>query len=226
MSIGVYAPDTRTIASEDFAPSDKRFVIGGQDGPKVEIGSHIVVPAATIHMRIGELAADIIRYNDMLETARNSAGLVLITMLNGAQPFAGGLRAALAADQKELQYDTMQIKSYVGSQSGRPKVLKMPGLPLGGRDVVLLEDIIDTGQTLHGTIDLLRERAVASLGVVSLLRKPDVIERPENAAHRDALDGLDYLQVGFDIPNEFVVGYGLDYDGRYRDLPDIYGIET
>jgi hypoxanthine phosphoribosyltransferase len=90
------------------------------------------------------------------------------------------------------------------------RILKDLSTDIAGRDIVIVEDIVDTGLTLDWLVSNLRERGARTVRVCALLRKPD-------AAKVDV--PLDYL--GFDIPNAFVVGYGLDYAGRYRNLRDI-----
>jgi hypoxanthine phosphoribosyltransferase len=104
----------------------------------------------------------------------------------------------------------MAVSSYGNStsSSGVVRILKDLDRDIEGRNVVIVEDIIDSGLTLSWLIRNLKNRKPASLEVVTLLRKPEAIK-----THIDLLD------VGFDIPNEFVIGYGLDYAERYRDLP-------
>ena len=88
------------------------------------------------------------------------------------------------------------------------RILKDLDRDIAGRNVLIVEDIIDSGLTLSWLIRNLKGRNPASLDVVTLLRKPEVVKAD-----------IDLLDVGFDIPNEFVIGYGLDYAERYRDLP-------
>jgi len=107
----------------------------------------------------------------------------------------------------------MRVASYEGiSSSG--KVKELIGLPddIEGRDIIIVEDIVDTGLTLTHIIKTIKEKKPASLKVSSLLLKP--------AALQYKIEELDY--IGFEIPNEFVVGYGLDYNGLGRNLTDIY----
>lgn len=94
------------------------------------------------------------------------------------------------------------------SSSGVVRILKDLDRDIEGRDVVIVEDIIDSGLTLSWLIRNLQGRQPRSLEVVTLLRKPEVVKAE-----------LELFDVGFDIPNEFVVGYGLDFAERYRDLP-------
>ena len=105
--------------------------------------------------------------------------------------------------------DWMAVSSYgSGSQSsGVVRILKDLSTDVTGIDVLLVEDIIDTGLTLSYLVSNLRSRGPASLNVLTVFRKPEAARNP-----------VEITYVGFDIPNEFVVGYGLDYDGLYRNL--------
>jgi len=107
----------------------------------------------------------------------------------------------------------MRVASYDGTSS-TGKVKELIGLPddIAGRDIVVVEDIVDTGLTLTHIIKTLKEKNPASLRVASLLLKPTALKHE--------IQELDY--IGFEIPNEFVVGYGLDYNGLGRNLTDIY----
>ncbi|WP_421941870.1 hypoxanthine phosphoribosyltransferase [Pedobacter sp.] len=107
----------------------------------------------------------------------------------------------------------MRVASYAGTES-TGKVKDLIGLPenLEGRDIIIVEDIVDTGLTLAHILKTIKAKNPASVKVSSLLVKP--------ACLKHEIEGLDY--VGFEIPNEFVVGYGLDYNGLGRNLTDIY----
>lgn len=107
------------------------------------------------------------------------------------------------------EIDFMAVSSYSGTEStGSLKIKKDLGVDIRGRHVVILEDILDTGLTLSRTVELLKSREPASLKICTLLDKPDRRTAPIQA---------DF--VGFTIPNEFVVGYGLDFNEKYRNLP-------
>jgi len=112
----------------------------------------------------------------------------------------------------QVSLDFMSVSSY-GSDtksSGVVKIVKDLDEPLEGKDVLVVEDIVDSGRTLSYLLEMLRDRKPASLRLCTLLDKPD----------RRVVDvHVDY--TGFEIPDEFVVGYGLDYDQRYRNLPYI-----
>jgi hypoxanthine phosphoribosyltransferase len=143
--------------------------------------------------------------------AREYAGrpLLLVGVLKGAVPFLADLARAIDAP---IEMDFMAVSSYGnGTQSqGYVRILKDLDDPVHDRDVLLVEDIIDTGLTLSYVLDLLRQRNPASLRVCALLDKQKV-----HAKHLHP----DY--TGFPVEDEFVVGYGLDYAQRYRNLPFI-----
>jgi hypoxanthine phosphoribosyltransferase len=142
---------------------------------------------------------------------------LLVGVLKGAVMVMADLARELRIP---LEMDWMAVSSYGRStkSSGVVRILKDLDSSLEGRDVVIVEDIVDSGLTLSWLLENFESRGAASIRVASLLRKPDAmaVEVP-----------VDYL--GFDIPNEFVVGYGLDFAERYRNLrgigvlnPDVY----
>lgn len=111
-----------------------------------------------------------------------------------------------------VSIDFMSVSSYGSSSesSGVIKIIKDLDEPLAGKHVLVIEDIVDTGKTLHYLLELLKDRGAADVKLCALLDKPD---------RRVVEIGADY--TGFQIPDEFVVGYGMDYDQRYRNLPYI-----
>jgi hypoxanthine phosphoribosyltransferase len=133
----------------------------------------------------------------------------LVGILKGASIFHADLVRAI---DLELSFDFMAVESYgnLTQSSGEVRILKDLDDSLKGRDVLLVEDIVDTGLTLHYLLESLQRREPNSVQIVALLNKP---------SRREIEVPLAY--IGFDIPDEFVVGYGLDYDQRYRNLPDI-----
>lgn len=142
------------------------------------------------------------------EETRGKRPLFLV-VLNGAFPFASDLFRAVETDA-EITF--VRLKSYEGT-STTGNVRKLMGLTeeLKGRDVIVVEDIVDTGHTIARLLDELRALEPASLKVATLLFKPESLQcdvRP------------DY--VGFSIPPKFIIGFGLDLDGLARNLPDIY----
>lgn len=156
-----------------------------------------------ITRRVRELAAAV---------SRDYAGQVplLVSVLKGAVYFLTDLSRALAVP---VEIDFMAITTYGGAraQSGVVRLIKDLDVEITGRDVILVEDIIDTGLTAGYLLRLLQARAPASLRICTLLDRP----------HRRILETLDIAYRGFDVPDRFLVGYGLDYRERYRHLPFI-----
>jgi hypoxanthine phosphoribosyltransferase len=155
-----------------------------------------------IQLRIGELGAEI---------ARDYAGRnpLLLGVLKGAFIFLSDLIRAI---DLKIGIEFMAISSYGAEtrSSGEVKIVKDLDVPIEGRDLIVVEDIVDTGLTLSYLLANLRSRGAASVKLVALLNKQ---ERRLRAVQ------IDYL--GFDIPDAFVVGYGLDFAERYRNLPYI-----
>ncbi|KRL01867.1 hypoxanthine phosphoribosyltransferase [Liquorilactobacillus capillatus] len=108
------------------------------------------------------------------------------------------------------EIDFMDVSSYGDEteSTGEIKIVKDLDVPVEGRNILIVEDIIDTGRTLNCLVDLFNHRKVASVKICTLLDKPD-----------RRVKGIRPDYVGFKVPNEFVVGYGLDYQGHYRNLP-------
>jgi hypoxanthine phosphoribosyltransferase len=155
-----------------------------------------------IQDRLQALAAEI-------ETDYDGRDLLLVGVLNGALMVMADLSRTLV---RHCEMDWMAISSYgSGTQSsGVVRILKDLNTDLAGRHVLVVEDIVDTGLTLAYLIQNLKSRNPASLEVMAMFRKPDALNSPVAVKY-----------VGFDLPNEFVVGYGLDYAGRYRNLRDV-----
>ncbi|MBN1566629.1 MAG: hypoxanthine phosphoribosyltransferase [Acidobacteria bacterium] len=162
----------------------------------------ILLDKETIQNRIRELGSQI---------TQDYAGkrLHLIAILKGASIFHADIVRSIAL---EISFDFIAVGSYgkLTQSSGEVRILKDLDESPEGKDVLLVEDIVDTGLTLHYLVRTLKERHPKSLKIASLLSKP---------ARRKIDVPVDY--IGFEIPDEFVVGYGLDYDQRYRNLPDI-----
>ena len=133
----------------------------------------------------------------------------LVCVLKGGCPFMCELAKRITLP---VSYDFMAVSSYGGDtkSSGVVKIVKDLDESLLGKDVIVVEDIVDSGRTLSYLLEMLRDRGPKSLRLCTLLDKP---ERRVINVH------VDY--TGFAIPDEFVVGYGLDYDQRYRNLPYI-----
>ena len=173
--------------------------------PEVTYNGLTFVPYITgkqIQARIHQLAQQIAaEYRD-----KNP---LFICVLNGAFPFASDLFRAVDLDA-EIAF--IRFKSYSGTQS-TGEVKQIVGLTddIAGRSVIVVEDIIDTGHTIHKlTADLLALNP-AELKIATLLFKPEALVRP-----------VDPDYVGFNIPKKFIIGYGLDIDGKARNLNDIY----
>jgi hypoxanthine phosphoribosyltransferase len=165
----------------------------------------VLLTAEQIQARIGELGEQIgSDYRDV--AAQTGQDLLLITVLKGAVIFVTDLARAIPVP---TQFEFMAVSSYGSStsSSGVVRILKDLDRDINDRDVLIVEDVVDSGLTLSWLSRNLTTRHPRSLRVCTLLRKPD-------AMHAN----VDIAYVGFDIPNEFVVGYGLDYDERYRDL--------
>jgi hypoxanthine phosphoribosyltransferase len=162
----------------------------------------VLVTEEQIANRIEELAREI-------ENKYEGKDLLLVGVLKGAVMFMADISRAI---QLPVTMDWMAVSSYgSGTQSsGVVRILKDLDVDVLGKNVLIVEDIIDSGLTLSWLISNLTARGAASVEVVALLRKPD-------AAKVD----VEVAWVGFDIPNEFVVGYGLDYAEHYRTLKDV-----
>jgi len=161
-----------------------------------------LISAESIERRVEELAAEI--------TAHYAGRRpLLVGVLNGAVIFMSDLARKL---DLELDFQFMAVSSYGAATetSGVVQILKDLDSPIEGREVLIVEDIIDSGLTVRYLLRTLQQRRPADIRIVSLLRK----SRPE-------LADLHIDWVGFDIPDEFVVGYGLDLAGRYRNLPSV-----
>ena len=162
----------------------------------------VLISEEEIRAKVAGLAADI-------DADYEGRELLLVGVLKGAFVIMGDLARAL---KTPTSVDFMAVSSYGSgtSTSGVVRILKDLDTDISGRHVLIVEDIIDTGLTLSWLIANLRSRGPASVEIATLLRKPDAIKVEVPVRY-----------VGFDIPNEFVVGYGLDYAERYRDLPYI-----
>ena len=172
---------------------------------------HVLLTEEQIQTRLGELAAQI---------DKDYAGkdLLLVGVLKGAVMVMADLARAL---HRTVDMDWMAVSSYGSgtTSSGVVRILKDLDADLGDRNVLVVEDILDSGLTLSWLLKNLTSRNPESVEVFTLLRKPDAMKVTVATRY-----------IGFDIPNEFVVGYGLDYAQRYRNLrcvgtlaPHVYG---
>jgi hypoxanthine phosphoribosyltransferase len=163
---------------------------------------NVLFTEAQIQERIGELAQEI-------ETEYAGRDLLIVGVLRGAVMVMADLARAFT---RHIEMDWMAVSSYGSGtkSSGVVRILKDLDTDISGRDVLIVDEIIDSGLTLSWLTSNLASRNPASVEVATLLRKPEALKVP-----------LDVKFVGWDIPNEFVVGYGLDYRERYRNLRDI-----
>ncbi len=161
---------------------------------------HVVMSEQAIATRVRDLAAEV----DADYAGRE---ILLVGVLKGAVMFMADFARAL---RTPVSMEFMAVSSYGSStsSSGVVRILKDLDREIADKHVLVVEDIIDSGLTLSWLLRNMRSRGPASVEVVALMRKPE-------AAKID----VPVKYVGFDIPNEFVVGYGLDYAERYRDLP-------
>ena len=166
----------------------------------------VLLTEEQIQQRTAELGVQIGDDYRGLATADGGQDLLLVTVLKGAVMFVTDLARAIPLP---TQFEFMAVSSYGSStsSSGVVRILKDLDRDINGRDVLIVEDVVDSGLTLSWLSRNLAARHPRSLRVCTLLRKPDAVGA-----------NVDIAYVGFDIPNEFVVGYGLDYDERYRDL--------
>lgn len=163
---------------------------------------NILISEEEIQKKVKELGAT-------LTEEYSGKFLLAIGVLKGAMPFMADL---LKHIDTYLEMDFMDVSSYGSStvSSGEVKIIKDLDTSVEGRDILIIEDIIDSGLTLSYLVELFRYRKAKSIKIVTLLDKP---------SGRKADIKADY--VGFEVPDAFVVGYGLDYAERYRNLPYI-----
>ena len=156
-----------------------------------------------------ELSAKVAEMGAQISKDYQGKNLLLVTVLKGAVVFLTDLMRAI---DLPAEIDFMVVSSYGSGakSSGVVKIVKDLDTEIAGRDILIVEDILDTGITLEYLTQLLRDRNPASIKIATLLDKP---------ARRKANIQADY--IGFSIPDEFVIGYGLDYDEKYRNLPFI-----
>jgi hypoxanthine phosphoribosyltransferase len=166
----------------------------------------VLLAEAEVNQRIQEMGTEI---------SRDYAGkkLHLVCILKGGAFFMCELAKRITVP---VSLDFMSVSSYGGStdSSGIVRIVKDLDEPLAGKDVMVVEDIVDSGRTLHYLLTLLHDRQPASLKLCTLLDKPE---------RRVVEIKADY--TGFEIPDHFVVGYGLDFDQKYRNLPYIGIVE-
>ena len=163
---------------------------------------NVLFTEAQIQEKVGELAARI-------EADYAGQDLLIVGILRGAVMVMADMARSFT---RHVEMDWMAVSSYGSGtkSSGVVRILKDLDTDISGRHVLIVEDIIDTGLTLSWLVRNLASRGPASVEICTLLRKPEALQM-----------NVDVKYVGHDIPNAFVVGYGLDYAERYRDLPFI-----
>jgi hypoxanthine phosphoribosyltransferase len=165
----------------------------------------VIISEEQILQRTAEMAKQV-----SADHADVDGGLLLVCVLKGAVMFMADFARALGRFGPSTEMEFMAVSSYGSgtSSSGVVRILKDLDRDITGRHVVIVEDIVDSGLTLSWLMKYLHSRQPAGVDVVALFRKPDAVKV-----------NVPVRYVGFDIPNEFVVGYGLDFAERYRELP-------
>ncbi|CAB5239363.1 unannotated protein [freshwater metagenome] len=162
----------------------------------------VIVSEEDLQKRVKELAAEVDKDYD-------GQDLILIGVLKGAVMAVADLSRAM---QRHIEMDWMAVSSYGSGtkSSGVVRILKDLDRDITGRNVLIVEDIVDSGLTLSWLKANLESRGAASVEILAILRKPAAAKVEVNVKY-----------VGFEIPSDFVIGYGLDYDEKYRNLPFI-----
>jgi hypoxanthine phosphoribosyltransferase len=165
----------------------------------------VIISEEQIREKTAELAKQV-----SADYADKADALLLVCVLKGAVMFMADFARALGRQGPSTELEFMAVSSYGqgASSSGVVRILKDLDRDIAGRHVIIVEDIVDSGLTLSWLMKYLQSRSPASVEVVALLRKPDAVKVTVPVKY-----------VGFDIPSEFVVGYGLDFAERYRELP-------
>ncbi|MDT0300579.1 hypoxanthine phosphoribosyltransferase [Streptomonospora wellingtoniae] len=160
----------------------------------------VLVTESRINARLGEMAAEI-------DADYAGKDLLLVGVLKGAVMVMADLARAL---HHPCEMDWMAVSSYGAgtTSSGVVRILKDLEIDINDRNVLIVEDVIDSGLTLSWLVGNLKSRGPASVEICTMVRKPLAFDVE-----------LDVRYVGFDLPNEFIVGYGLDYAEKYRNLP-------
>jgi hypoxanthine phosphoribosyltransferase len=168
---------------------------------------HVILSEEQIREKTTELAKQV-----SADYAGAEGGLLLVCVLKGAVMFMADFSRELGRTGPSIEMEFMAVSSYGSgtSSSGVVRILKDLDRDIAGRHVVIVEDIVDSGLTLSWLMKYLQSRSPASVEVVALVRKPAAVKV-----------SVPVKYIGFDIPNEFVVGYGLDFAERYRELPYI-----
>jgi hypoxanthine phosphoribosyltransferase len=201
---------------ERVAPADPSGASarpGGAPDHATEVGE-VLVDAERLHLRVAELAREISR-----DYAGTDRPLLLVGVLKGAMFFLSDLMRLI---EIPVEVDFMAVASYGSAtdSSGVVRILKDLDAAIDDRDVLIVEDIVDSGLTLQYLLRNLGSRDPRTLEVCALLMKPD----RSKIGRREA--DLPPRYVGFEIPDRFVIGYGLDYAERHRNLPFVAALEV
>lgn len=168
----------------------------------------VLISAGQIQQRVREMA-------EQIEADYPDRPIYLISVLKGAFMFVADLARALSRARVRIEFMAISTYGNAKTSSGQVKVTRDLDVNIEGHDVLIVEDIIDSGVTLSYLKRLLEQRRPRSLEIVTLLDKPERRVQP-----------VEVKYVGFQIPDEFVVGYGLDYAEDYRNLRDIRVLKT
>ena len=165
----------------------------------------VIISEEQIREKTAELAKQV-----SADHSEATDGILLVCVLKGAVMFMADFARALGRHGPSVEMEFMAVSSYGSgtTSSGVVRILKDLDRDITGRHVIIVEDIVDSGLTLSWLMKYLQSRQPASVEVVALFRKPDAVKVSVPTKY-----------VGFDIPTEFVVGYGLDFAERYRELP-------
>jgi len=171
--------------------------------------SHVADDLVNVLFTEEQIQARLEEMADQIASDYEGRDILMVGVLRGAVMVMADLARAL---DRHVEMDWMAVSSYGSGtkSSGVVRILKDLDTDISGRDVLIVDEIIDTGLTLSWLVSNLSSRKPASVEIATLLRKPEALSMPVEPRY-----------VGWDIPNEFVVGYGLDYRERYRNLRDI-----
>ena len=194
------------------ADDSKKVVV---DIPGYEPTPELLLSPMQIHERTKALGAE------LAASYLQKGGAHVVTVLQGAMHFSSDLQRAMqhAEPRLNMTMDTIRVQSYQGTDStGKIRTLNNVHAPVEGRNVLIVEDILDTGNTLKWLVNYFESLGAASIAVVTLLDKK-VAGRPAD------LLGNTPFYAGFEIPDDFVIGYGLDYNQLYRNLHGVYRLK-
>lgn len=166
-------------------------------------------PIGAVYLSRQEIARRVVELGAELATVYEGRTPVLVAPLKSSAVFLADLSRALSV---EHELDFLELAAYAGGRSGSVRLLKDLDASVTGRDVLLVEDVVDTGLTLNFLTQTLSLRGLASLSAVTLLDRP----------YRRLVDDVPLDHVGFTVPDELFAGYGLGLDERWRALPDLH----